>query len=205
MNGFYREIDGIFRLRVPFENLYTSVFVIECNGRVALVDCATTAFDVDEYIVPSLDALGYRLSDLDALVLTHRHGDHAGGLPRILEYAPDLKIVCDAGELFDGVSTVSLAGHTLDSIGVIDIRTRTLISGDGLQGAGVDKYRCNVKSQEDYLETLTRIRNDERIERILLSHAYEPWYSDRIEGREAVLTCLAECKKYLKHYEGNLS
>jgi len=198
MNGFYREIDGIFRLRVPFENLYTSVFVIECNGRVALVDCATTAFDVDEYIVPSLDALGYRLSDLDALVLTHRHGDHAGGLPRILEYAPDLKIVCDAGELFDGVSTVSLAGHTLDSIGVIDKRTGTLISGDGLQGAGVDKYRTYTQSPEEYLRTLDRLAADERIENVLFSHAYEPWYADRAIGREAVLACLDDCKKYVK-------
>ena len=204
MITFEEEYDGVFRLKVPFEKIYTSVFLIEADAPI-LVDCATTAEDVDEYIIPALDAMGYGIADLRMLVLTHRHADHAGGLARVLELAPKIEVVCDVRRLCKGISTYPLAGHTADCIGVLDEAHHTLLSGDGLQGAGVDKYRCNVKSQEDYLETLTRIRNDERIERILLSHAYEPWYSDRIEGREAVLTCLAECKKYLKHYEGNLS
>lgn len=189
---------------MPFERIYTSVFLIEADAPI-LVDCATTAEDVDGVILPALKVRGYTLSDLKAIVLTHAHTDHVGGLSRILELVPELEVVRDVRWLCKGISTYPLAGHTVDCIGVLDEAHHTLLSGDGLQGAGVDKYRCNVKSKEDYLETLTRIRNDERIERILLSHAYEPWYSDRIEGREAVLTCLAECKKYLKHYEGNLS
>ena len=28
-------------------------------------------------------------------------------------------------------------------------------------------------------------------------HAYEPWCRDRMEGREAILSCLRECKKYV--------
>ena len=204
MISFEREYEGVYRLKIPFETLYTSVFLILAD-RPILVDCATTAEDVERNLLPALEAVGYGLADISMLVLTHQHADHAGGLARVLEHAPEIEVVCDVRRLCKGISTYPLAGHTADCIGVLDEAHHTLLSGNGLQGAGVDKYRCNVKSKEDYLETLTRIRNDERIERILLSHAYEPWYSNRIEGREAVLTCLAECKKYLKHYEGNLS
>jgi len=87
-----------------------------------------------------------------------------------------------------------LAGHTEDSIGVFDERTHTLITGDGLQGAGVDRYHCSVKDKSAYLETLERIKNDERVENLLLSHAYEPWNSDGVFGREQVLRCLEECR-----------
>ena len=84
MNAFYKETEGIYRLRVPFENIYTSVFLLTAAERPILVDCATTASDVDECILPALAALGYALSDIGAIVLTHRHADHAGGLARIL-------------------------------------------------------------------------------------------------------------------------
>lgn len=50
MMDFYKEIDGIYRLRVPFENLYTSVFLVTLEHGYVPVDCATTAFDVDEII-----------------------------------------------------------------------------------------------------------------------------------------------------------
>ncbi len=194
---FYEEFDGVYRLKIPFENLYTSVFLVLAD-RPILLDCATTAEDVDEWIVPALEKLGYRLSEIKTLVLTHSHGDHAGGLARVLELAPEIEVVRDVRRLCEGISTYPLAGHTKDCIGVLDERTHTLISGDGLQGAGVDKYRCSIKFQEDYLETLNRIQNDDRIEHILFSHAYEPWYANRIDGRELVLACLAECPKYLK-------
>ena len=43
MNEFIKITDGIFRLKVPFEELYTSVFLVEFDGGRALVDCATTS------------------------------------------------------------------------------------------------------------------------------------------------------------------
>ncbi|MBE6668055.1 MAG: MBL fold metallo-hydrolase [Ruminococcaceae bacterium] len=197
LNLFCKETENIYRLRVPFENIYTSVFLIISGKGAILVDCATTPKDVDEVISPALKALGFSLKGLRGLVLTHRHGDHAGGLSRILELAPDIEIITDIRTLFDGVCTYPLAGHTEDSIGILDERTNTLISGDGLQGAGVDKYRCYTKTPERYLETLKRIKNDERIENILFSHAYEPWNRDSVHGRKSVLDCLEDCKKYV--------
>ncbi len=197
MNGFYEEISGIYRLKVPFEGIYTSVFLVLTPSGAVLVDCATTDDDVDNHIIPSLAEIGYKLSDINFIVLTHHHGDHAGGLKRVLSLAPNIKTVTSVRPIFDGVCTYPMAGHTEDCIGVLDTRSGTLISGDGLQGAGVDKYRCYTKAPDEYIKTIERIKNDLRIENILFSHAYEPWYKDFIVGRESVLICLDDCKKYL--------
>ena len=197
MNRFYEEAAGIFRLRVPFGTIYTSVFLLQAPSGPILVDCATTETDVDLHIVPALQAMGYSLSDIQVLVLTHRHDDHAGGLTRVLQLAPRMKVVREARPLCDGIATYPMAGHTEDCIGVLDTRSHTLISGDGLQGAGVDKYRCYLKNPKAYLQTIRAIQADERVETILFSHAYEPWNKDAVRGRAAVMACLSECKTYV--------
>ena len=194
---FYKETDKIFRLRVPFEDLYTSVFLIDADSAKILVDTATYSDDVDCYILPALKKMGYTLPDISALVLTHKHADHSGGLSRILSLAPGLEVVRDIRELSDELCSYPIAGHTKDSIGVLDTRTGTLISGDGLQGAGIGKYRCSVADKVEYLKTIERIKKDERIENILFSHAYEPWYKDSIFGREKVLDILSKCTEYV--------
>ena len=198
MTHFSEEIQGIYRLKVPFEELYTSVFLIDAEQVKILVDCATTAEDVDTYIIPALHALNYSLPDVDILVLTHRHEDHAGGTERMLEIAPNIEVVTDTRQLCKSIITYPLPGHTEDSIGVLDERTHTLISGDGLQGAGVGKYRCTIKNFAMYQETLKRIDADERIENILFSHAYEPWFQAYAFGRPTVRKCLSDCEKYGK-------
>ena len=195
--GFAREVDGIYRLRVPFESLYTSVFLVECDGGAFLVDCATTERDVEQVILPALRMLGYELSDLSGIVLTHRHGDHAGGLEGVRRHNPNISVVTEAGALNGYLPVYPLAGHTEDSVGVYDGRTKTLISGDGLQGAGVGKYRCSLKNKQAYIETIDKIMKDGAVENILLSHAYEPWYTDVMLGRKSVENCLSECLEYV--------
>ena len=74
---FQREAEGIYRLKVPFEDLYTSVFLIISEEGRFLVDCATNAYDVDKVILPALEKMGFGLCDISAIVVTHRHGDHA--------------------------------------------------------------------------------------------------------------------------------
>ena len=197
MRKFSEDIKGIYRLKICFEAIYTSVFLIESPSGPILVDCATTDTDVDTVIVPALKEIGYPLSDIHLLVLTHRHGDHAGGLRRVLEISPEIEVITDIRTICEGIYTYSMTGHTEDCIGVLDERTHTLISGDGLQGAGVDRYRCHLENKKAYLSTLRRIQNDERIKTILFSHAYEPWYRDRIDGRECVLECLEQCENYV--------
>lgn len=195
--GFYREAQDIYRLRVPFEGIYTSVFLLEANSKHILVDCAMNAANVEEIILPALATHGLSPTDIDTLVLTHRHGDHAGGLDAMLRHAPAIRVMTTPDEeIADGILTYPLRGHTTDSIGVLDTRTGTLISGDGLQGEGVDKYPCYTQDPAMYRDTLERMLSDERIENILFSHAYAPWNSDRAMGRDLVIDCTKQCIAY---------
>lgn len=197
--SFEKEIGEIYRLKVPFENLYTSVFLIRAENANILVDCATYNSDVDSYIIPALAKMGLVLTDIEYLVLTHSHGDHAGGKARVLQLNPQIKIVAsEQGELPNGLTVYALKGHTLDCIGVFDERSGTLISGDGLQGAGVGKYRCSLQSKEEYIKTIETIRQNKKIENVLFSHAYEPWYQDSAFGREEVEKRLQDCLQYVK-------
>ncbi|MBO5480692.1 MAG: MBL fold metallo-hydrolase [Clostridia bacterium] len=187
--SFEKEIGEIYRLKVPFDDLYTSVFLIQTESANVLVDSATTPQDVEVYILPALRERGIAP---DYLLLTHNHGDHAGGKDRILQAYPGVKLILEG---VNGLIVYELKGHTLDSIGVLDERSGTLISGDGLQGYGVGKYRCSLVSREEYIKTIEKIRQDKRIENILFSHAYEPWKKSGAFGRKAIEKILDDCKK----------
>ncbi|MBQ8320765.1 MAG: MBL fold metallo-hydrolase [Clostridia bacterium] len=197
MSEFIKEFANIYRLKIPFDTVYTSVFLIKSGDKAVLVDCGTNAFDVDNFIIPALNKMGYCLDDLWSIVISHSHIDHAGGVSSILEKAPNIRVVSDEEYIDDEILIYPLPGHTKDSIGVLDLLNRVLISADGLQGAGVDKYRCSLASAKEYLKTLKKIEQDERVENILFSHAYEPWFCDCVFGRGAVLECINECKKYI--------
>ena len=141
MSVFYEEIKEIFRLCVPFEKIYTSVFFMRTEEGNILVDCATTAEDVDTVILPALRALGYELSDLRAIVLTHRHGDHAGGLARICALAPDLSVLTEVGTRIGEIELYPMMGHTLDSVGIYDFNFPTPLT---IVGAGVEINYINL-------------------------------------------------------------
>ena len=197
--NFEKEIRDIYRLKVPFDgDVYTSLFLIRTKQGNVLVDCATYASDVDEYILPALRMLKLKLEDIRYLVLTHKHSDHAGGAERLSGFAPTLEVVSDVREIFlNGLTVYELKGHTLDCIGILDKRSDTLIAGDGLQGYGVGKYRCSLESKEEYIKTIDKIKKDRRIKNILFSHAYEPWYKYGAFGREEVENCLQDCIEYV--------
>ncbi len=54
-----------------------NVYAVNSGGGLTLVDAGLTS-DVDQ-IVAQLEQAGFALSQLQAVVLTHAHGDHAGG------------------------------------------------------------------------------------------------------------------------------
>ena len=197
--SFKRERQGVYRLKVPFEDLYTSVFLIKTKKGNALIDCARADSDVDEYIVPALNELGLDLDDIKYLVLTHLHGDHAGGKSRILSLSPNIQVIQSSMILeIDDIILLEMKGHTLDSIAVFYKRSSTLISGDSLQGLGVGKYRCSLEDKSEYLKTIEKVKKDKKIKNILFSHAYEPWNTDSVFGRRNVEKVLTDCINCVK-------
>ena len=80
---FREEAKDIFRIFVPFESVYTSVFLIK--SRKLLIDCGTYASDIDEYVIPALTEIGVLLDDIQYILLTHSHTDHSGGLNALLQ------------------------------------------------------------------------------------------------------------------------
>ena len=192
---FQWEIGDVYRLKVPFDDVYTSVFLIKGEDGNVLVDCATTSEDVEKRIAPALLKTGLTFKDIKYLVLTHQHSDHAGGKERILQLNPNIVLIEGKSQIFlNGLTRYELKGHTLDCIGVFDERSGTLIAGDGLQGAGVGKYKLSLESKEAYFQTLANIKKNKRIENILFSHAYEPWKKDSALGREEVEKRLQDCE-----------
>ncbi len=196
---FIEEIKNLYRLKIPFEDLYTSVFLIKTEKGNVLVDSGTYDRDVCKWIIPALNLSGVQLKEVKYLIITHNHGDHVGGKAKLLELKPNMKIVTAENSLFiNELAVYALNGHTRDCIGVLDMRSGTLIAGDAIQGYGVGRYRCLLESKEAYIATIEKIKQDVRIKNILFSHAYEPWYKDGVFGRENIEICLQDCIDYLK-------
>lgn len=71
--------------------------VFEHLGRLLIIDCGVMFPTHDEpgvdLILPDLRHISDRLDDIEALVLTHAHEDHIGGIPFLLKLRPDIPVV----------------------------------------------------------------------------------------------------------------
>ena len=195
---------GLYRLFIPFEDLTTTVYIVKSQFGAAIIDSATYPSDVDDYILPALDALGLERDEIQYLLLTHAHGDHAGGIARLSECIPKAVVrasfehplqkeplLSDGERLLDRLQVVSLPGHTQNSVGYLDLITNTLLSGDCLQLKGIGKYRNGVRYPELYRQSIERVKQL-GIDRIVAAHEYDPLGSIA-EGKDAVLAYLQTC------------
>ena len=71
--------------------------VFEYAGRLLIVDCGVLFPDPDQpgvdLILPDFSYLEGRLDKIEAVVLTHAHEDHIGGVPYLLRERPGLTLV----------------------------------------------------------------------------------------------------------------
>ncbi|MCW2502047.1 MAG: RNase family beta-CASP ribonuclease [Actinomycetia bacterium] len=71
--------------------------VFEHKGRLLIVDCGVLFPEADQpgvdLILPDFSTIAARLDVVVAVVLTHGHEDHIGGVPYLLRLKPDLPLV----------------------------------------------------------------------------------------------------------------
>ncbi len=220
--------NNLYKLDVPFEQFYTSVFFLRLSSSEwAVVDTATKAGDVNTYIVPAAAKLGIQMSQVKAILLTHDHSDHAGGMPTLLSKCPNATVygvsatntkaeagryqsIADGASLFGGVvKMVTLRGHAVEACGYYDTRSKTVMTGDSIQFYGVGYYGCQLYSTagnyENSMQKLKGMVADGVIENILISHPYVPVISVS-KGRENSLqfmTKAQQCYEDIKTYTIN--
>ncbi len=105
----------------------------------------------------------------------------------------------DGGTVGDRLQVIYTPGHDDDCVCFYDKPTKTLITGDSLQGNGtVCQGIAFYKSLPDYLQTLDRLGKTD-IENILCGHDYDRigW---RIAGRENVRDALNTCLDAVHRY-----
>jgi ribonuclease J len=71
--------------------------VFEFGGRLLIIDCGVLFPESEQpgvdLILPDFDYIRDRLDDVEAVVLTHGHEDHIGGVPYLLRERPDIPLV----------------------------------------------------------------------------------------------------------------
>lgn len=71
--------------------------VIEYNGHILLIDCGVLFPEEEQpgvdLILPDFNYIKDSLDKVEALVLTHGHEDHIGGVPYLLKMRPDIPLI----------------------------------------------------------------------------------------------------------------
>ena len=156
-----------------------NVYLVTGQGRAAFID---TAYGKDEEIQAHLElweSLGR--PQVEAIVLTHRHGDHIGGAARLREATggdivsspvekgpieaaqPSVQVgrAADDGETIDlGGATLELVhtpGHTVGSMCVYFREEAVLFTGDTILGTGTTVVNPGDGDMTSYMASLRKL------------------------------------------------
>ncbi len=200
MEKFVELYPNIYRLSVPFESVLTSVFAVVVDGNCIIIDAATTESDVNNYILPAIKDAGFNVTKI---LISHEHGDHAGGLGFLVPHFPEAdvamfdmrvaekigrgRLLADGEVFYDVIKILHLPGHSPDSLGVLDTRSGVLLTFDSLQLFGIGKYVTYVYNEDVYKSSIEKIKS-EKINDIATAHDYAP------------LGYFASGEKEIKHY-----
>lgn len=202
---------NIFKLEVPFYNIYTSVFFIKQGDKAIIIDAADKSSDAENYIIPALEKIGIKSEDVTAILLTHSHGDHTGGLSLLSAECKNAKIygfskpavpfdeerfflVSDGDVIEENIKVLLLEGHDKLNGGYLYLPQKTLISGDSLQLYGLNAYGLLVRYPKLYLESILKLKKA-KINHIFASHKFVPLGSDAIGKRASkrYIKCAKKC------------
>lgn len=199
-------------IKIPYKGIETTVLLIRTPEGDVLFDAASYEEDITDYVLPWLTSQGIGYDRIKYVFISHKHDDHAGGLPALLRALPHLRVVTQSavlqekygaervwlaqdGEMLCGcLRTVSVPGHTADSAALLDTRTGTLICGDCLQLHGIfgmGKWGANIPFPAAHRQAVARLR-EMPIETVMTAHDYHPM-GDICHGREEIAAALDAC------------
>ncbi len=101
-------------------------FFLEVDGRILVVDCGIMFPDADmpgiDLVLPDFTYLRQNAERVEAVLLTHAHEDHAGGLAFLLR---DIAV-----PIYGSALSLALARNRIDEAGMLD-RTEFIAVADG--------------------------------------------------------------------------
>jgi len=193
--------DGV-GLRWARTNLgFVSAYVVARGNKAAIVD--TGVEGSADAIGQTLTDLGLTYSDVESVILTHHHGDHAGSIAEVLEravnataWAGEADLASIAGEvsgLFGGedvfgMEMLATPGHTAGHMAAIDHGAGLLIAGDALtvDGAAAAEPPAQFTADMDGARDTIRLLAQLSFNTLLVGHG------DPIEsGADASVAALA--------------
>ena len=174
-----------------------NALLVEVNGTRILLDCG---FRPDE-VTSRMSRLGVEAADLDAIIVTHEHGDHGGGVAK-LSARHDVPVYLTRGTLTglgaegrDIANRKLIDAYTPFAIGAIEVMPYTVphdarepvqfVLSDGAARLGVltDTGQPTphiVKSLSGVDALVLECNHDPDM---LLNSPYPAWLKDRIAGR----------------------
>lgn len=194
MENLFKINENIYRLTVPFFDVYTTVYFVETDEGILVFDTATYDSDVEDYILPAIDYAGIDKEQIKYVFISHNHRDHSGGLQKLMGVIPKATIVSKSDKLKEEFSdynvlmpedgevilrdlqVVAIKGHSSDSCAIYDTRTKVMITGDCLQLYGLygeGKWGANISYIKEYLGAIDKLKKMD-IKCILTAHDYHP-------------------------------
>ena len=212
MKNIQKINENIYRLTMPYKDIFTTVYTIKTDNGILLFDAGSYDEDVENYILPFLEELEITEDILKYVFISHNHKDHAGGLrafmnkftetciisrsPKIKEQYISYNVLMpnDNDVILDVLQIITIPGHSQDSSAIYDTRTKTLISGDCLQLYGIygsGNWGSNISYPKEYIDAVDKLRKM-GIQHILTAHDYHP-YGYSYAGDDDVSKALDAC------------
>ena len=175
---------------------FVSAYVLVRNGEALVFDTGTGDDGVDP-IATALEAAGVGWGAVGHVLVSHRHGDHAGGVEAVLGEAPDATLYAAMPDLdriaTEGATTAALVdgdqvlglrivatpGHTLGHVSALDETSGLLLAGDamvrdreigGTTGEGIEASPPDFTEDAELALESVRILADLDFETVLFGH-----------------------------------
>lgn len=156
---------------------FVSAYVLARGNSAAIVDTGVSGSA--DAIGTTLAELGLNYDDVDHVILTHHHGDHAGSIAEVVSRAPGAAIYAGeadldqitgesiigltGGEDVFGLEMLATPGHTEGHMAVIDHTAGLLVAGDAIftEDGGViegpERFFDDIPTSHDTIRALAEL------------------------------------------------